>query len=285
MNKIIDIPCQKTCDCPPKHLSCLEPREWMKCQLGVWSFSYEARDIKDKKLHPAPFPIALPRKVIELFTHKGELVLDPFVGSGSTVVAAQDCGRNVVGFDLNQNYIVLARSRIDYAAQGHAVVVCDDARNISQYVKPESVKLIVTSPPYANILNRPKKNKSRRGDERRNEEFGQVVQYSQDARDLGVLEPEEFEKAICEVFANIKPIMKKNGHIVINITDAWIDGKRVPLHINIINAMKYAGYQHKNTIIWDRRNIVNRIGIFGWPTNYITMGTTFEYLLDFTLLN
>ena len=45
--------------------------------------------------------------------------------------------------------------------------------------------------------------------------------------------------------------------------------------------MRVAGYNLKNTIIWDRRNIVNRIGIFGWPTNYITMGTTFEYILNF----
>lgn len=71
--------------------------------------------------------------------------------------------------------------------------------------------------------------------------------------------------------------------ILINITDAWIDGKRVPLHINIINAMRAAGYEFRNTIIWDRRNLVNKIGIFGWPSSYITMGTTFEYILDFTL--
>lgn len=70
---------------------------------------------------------------------------------------------------------------------------------------------------------------------------------------------------------------------LINITDAWIDGKRVPLHINIINAMRNAGYEFRNTIIWDRRNLVNRIGIFGWPSSYITMGTTFEYILDFTI--
>lgn len=43
------------------------------------------------------------------------------------------------------------------------------------------------------------------------------------------------------------------------------------------------GYEFRNTIIWDRRNIVNRIGIFGWPSSYITMGTTFEYILDFIL--
>jgi len=47
------------------------------------------------------FPIALPKKCIELFTHKGELVLDPFAGIGTTLIAARDLERNAVGFDLN----------------------------------------------------------------------------------------------------------------------------------------------------------------------------------------
>lgn len=53
-------------------------------------------------------PIALPKRWIALLTHRGELVLDPFVGSGSTLVAARDLGRNAVGFDLFPEYIQLA---------------------------------------------------------------------------------------------------------------------------------------------------------------------------------
>jgi len=50
---------RRTCDCPENHLNCLSPKDWMKCQLGVWQFSYERRDIRDKTVHPATFPIAL----------------------------------------------------------------------------------------------------------------------------------------------------------------------------------------------------------------------------------
>ena len=53
------------------------------------------------------------------------------------------------------------------------------------------------------------------------------------------------------------------------------------MHINVFHALTNAGFEFRNTIIWDRTNIVNKIGIFGWPSNYITMGVTFEYLLDF----
>ena len=80
----------------------------MKSQIGVWQFYYESRDIRDKKLHPATYPIALAKKCISLFTHEGELVLDPFLGSGSTLVAAQDLNRNAVGFDLKPEYIELS---------------------------------------------------------------------------------------------------------------------------------------------------------------------------------
>jgi DNA modification methylase len=72
------------------------PKDWLKSQLGVWQFRYESRDIRDKKVHPATFPISLAKKIIELFSHEGELVLDPFVGSGTTLVAAKDTNRNAV---------------------------------------------------------------------------------------------------------------------------------------------------------------------------------------------
>jgi len=73
--------------------------------LGVWQVFYEGRDMRNKKVHPATFPIALSSKVISLFTHEGELVLDPFVGSGTTLVSARDLNRNAVGFDLKQEYV------------------------------------------------------------------------------------------------------------------------------------------------------------------------------------
>ena len=96
----IDIGFNRICNCPPTHINCMTAKDWLKAQLGVWQFTYETRDIRKKDVHPATFPISLSKKVIELFTHEGELVLDPFVGSGTTLVAAQDLNRNAIGFDL-----------------------------------------------------------------------------------------------------------------------------------------------------------------------------------------
>lgn len=99
---LLNIGHTRTCKCPKNHINCLTAKEWLKCQLGVWQFTYEGRDVRDKKVHPATFPVALARRVIELFSHEGELVLDPFVGSGTTLIAAQDTGRNGVGFHLEE---------------------------------------------------------------------------------------------------------------------------------------------------------------------------------------
>ncbi|SHK33227.1 DNA methyltransferase [Rhodothermus profundi] len=282
--KRLSIGYTRTCTCNSNHINCLTPKEWIKSQLGVWRFSYEKRDIRDKNLHPATFPIALAKRVISLFTHEGELVIDPFVGSGTTLVAAQDLNRNAVGFDLQEKYIDLCARRLqkdNLFNRSQQVAIQDDAFYIPEYFYPESISLILTSPPYANLLNRKRKNKSRRGDERKNEQYEKIEQYSQDPRDLGTMPIDQYTKAIGEIFEKLLPLLKPKGHCVINVSDMWWENKRITIHIAVVEELRKRGYELRNIIIWDRTNIVNRVGIFGWPSNYITMGTTFEYLLDF----
>lgn len=272
----------RTCSCEPNHLNCMTAKEWIKCQIGVWQFAYESRDIRDKEIHPATFPIALAKRVISLFTHEGELVLDPFVGSGTTLLAAQDLNRNAVGFDLQQKYIDLCVSRLgadNLFNKAQQIAVQDDARNIPAYFEPETISLIWTSPPYANLLNRERKNKSRR--DRKNEQFGKVEQYSQDPRDLGVMPIDEYTQAMGDIFERLLPLLRPKAHCVINVPDMWWENERITIHVALIEELRRRGYELRNVIIWDRTNIVNKVGIFGWPSNYITMGTTFEYLLDF----
>lgn len=276
---------QRLCKCPENYLSCMTPKEWIKAQLGVWRFTYEKRDIRDKQIHPATFPIALAKRVIELFTHEGELVLDPFVGTGTTLLAAQDLERNAVGFDLHPQYIQLAQERLGHSSplfrKTVQLAICDDAGNIPEYLEPDTVKLVFTSPPYANLLNRPRLNKSRRTQDRKNSQYLRVEQYSQDPRDLGTLPLEPYTLEIARIFSSIMPLLQPGGHCVVNVPDMWWENQRITLHISLVEALRKVGYELRNIIIWDRTNIVNRIGIFGWPSNYITMGTTFEYLLHF----
>jgi len=295
ITKPLKIGYKKICKCPSNHINCLTAKEWIQSQVAIWEFFYEKRDIRDKDVHPAVFPIALPKKCIQLFTHEGELVLDPFVGSGTTLIAASDSNRNAVGFDLKSEYVELSNKRVAQAKldswSGNSqvstiqVAICDEAHNIYEYLEKETVSLIVTSPPYANILNRPRLNKSIRGNLRENGHYLKVQQYSDDPRDLGTMEPKRYAQVLGEIYSSLLPLLKTKGHSIINITDIWWKehkfGKRIPVHIYVVEEMEKAGYELRNIIIWDRRNLVNKVGIFGWPNNYITLGTTFEYILDF----
>ncbi|HEX3620708.1 MAG TPA: site-specific DNA-methyltransferase [Acidimicrobiales bacterium] len=89
--------------------SSLSTDEFMEATLDVWHLPPErARRVG----HPAPFPVELPQRLIELYTYRGDLVLDPFLGSGSTAVAAVRTGRRYCGYDTDPAYVELARARV-----------------------------------------------------------------------------------------------------------------------------------------------------------------------------
>lgn len=280
----INISWERTCDCKPTHINCLTAKEWVKAQVGIWEFYYNGRDIRDKNIHPAVYPIALAARCIEVFSHRGELVLDPFLGSGTTLLAAQDLSRNAIGFDLKKEYVKLAKGRLKQQILKNdtkQLAIYDDAHNIPKYIEKETVSLCVTSPPYANMLNKPRLNKSMRADTRKNEHFMKVQQYSNDPKDLGTMNHENYARNITEIYKGILPLMKPKAHCVINVNDVWENNKRYPTHIYVVEAMQDAGFELRNILIWDKRNLVNGVGIFGWPSNYIKLGATFEYILDF----
>lgn len=83
--------------------------EFIEWTNGLWSFNGES---KKKIGHPAPYPVELPRRCIKLFSYVGDTVLDPFLGSGTTLVASAMTGRRGIGFDVNPTYCELAMSRV-----------------------------------------------------------------------------------------------------------------------------------------------------------------------------
>ncbi|MGQ0680151.1 MAG: DNA-methyltransferase [Actinomycetota bacterium] len=84
--------------------------DFMEATTDVWEIPSESAT---RVKHPAPFPVDLPRKLIDLYTYQGDLVLDPFMGSGTTAVAALRTGRHFVGYDTEAAYVQLARQRVE----------------------------------------------------------------------------------------------------------------------------------------------------------------------------
>ncbi len=96
------------------HQSTIGTDEFLQATLDVWEIPSESAT---RIGHPAPFPVALPRRLIELYTYQGDLILDPFLGSGTTAVAAVETGRHYVGFDTEEQYINLAEERVSEMRQ------------------------------------------------------------------------------------------------------------------------------------------------------------------------
>jgi len=278
----------KTCSCPDNHISCIDRKEWCRCQFAIWEIFYNRKDIRDKNIHPATFPIGLPKRCIELFTHKGELVLDPFVGVGTTLIAARETGRNAVGFDLNDKYIAIVNERLakmDIPLSEELtqqIAICDNAINIPNYLDENTVALCITSPPYGKALDRKIKNISWRNPQER-PDYNKILQYSNDPADLGTMEVEEYTEALKAIFKGILPLFKSKAHCVINAADIWYNGRRCALHNYIINAMHEVGYEIRNIIIWDKRKMIHSFCMFGYPSNFIATSSTYEYILDFVI--
>ena len=95
---------------PHKRPSTISREEFLEFTKSVWTFPAEkARTVG----HPAPFPIELPYRCIQLYTFAGEVVLDPFMGSGQTALAALRTGRHFVGYEIQPEYVRLAHTRIE----------------------------------------------------------------------------------------------------------------------------------------------------------------------------
>ena len=94
--------------------STLSADDFMEATLDVWKMAPEsARRVQ----HPAPFPLELPRRLIDLYTYRDDVVLDPFLGSGTTLVAAERTERRGIGFDLDPEYAEIARDRLEAERQ------------------------------------------------------------------------------------------------------------------------------------------------------------------------
>ena len=95
---------------PQKRPNTITRDEFLEYNKSVWNFSAESAR---KVGHPAPFPVELPRRLIQLYTFENEIVLDPFMGSGQTAIAAVKSNRRYIGYEVDKKYVDLANKRVE----------------------------------------------------------------------------------------------------------------------------------------------------------------------------
>ena len=183
-------------------LNDLTSKEWLKFQKS-WFIASPSPRKEDVLLHPAKFPEDIIREFIQFFTKKGQIVLDPMLGTGSTLIACAECGRHGIGIELSEKYAEISKKRISKLSSQQNLlpqnkkskvtmkVISGDSRHIDKMNLPQ-IDYCITSPPYWNMLNE----KGYETQEKRRKLNLDVV-YSDSQQDLGNIH--DYEKFIGEL--------------------------------------------------------------------------------------
>ena len=254
---------------PRRRGNLLDGRTWTRYSISVWSDIQKTREELSLK-HPALFPAQLATRVIECFLPpEGKVVLDPFCGLGSTILAAHALGRVGIGLDINPDYAALAQRRLGDCSDG-CRVICADANDLLRHLKPESVDLVVTSPPYWDILTR-----------RRSADRKAVRNYGDRRGDLGrVSDYGDFLTALSQVFEKVNQALRPGAYCVVIVMDLRKGKEFHPFHSDLAAKMQQAGYLWDDLIIWDRRHEYNLFRPLGYPSVF-RINKAHEYLLIF----
>jgi len=134
--------------------------EWLVYMRSIWRFNHMTSYVKTG-VHPAQFSAEIPRRLIKLYTFKNELVLDPFVGVGTTAIEAMKLERFSIGVDINVKFLNVARERVQEFLNENLeaekfkeylpLFICGDARDLS-FLPDECVHLVIAHPPYWNVV-------------------------------------------------------------------------------------------------------------------------------------
>ena len=253
---------------PRNKLNDLTGKEWLKLTKSFW-MSEKCADDKDAFNHPAPFLIKDIEKLISFFTKSGMRVLDPFMGSGTTAIAAYNLNRVAVGMDLSTEYKALAETRFEkkgMSESDYLYLLGDSTTDLHQL---GLVQYIVTSPPYHNIL----KNKSsgtrsdNSGKGYRNGARQGIEYYSDLPNDLGNQDTyEDFLELLSKVMKNCYNLLEDNKYCSIIISDFTVDKKEVCVQADIVNLMVKIGFEFVGTTILLQDN--KPLYPFGYPFSY-----------------
>ncbi|MDQ7826310.1 MAG: site-specific DNA-methyltransferase [Candidatus Eremiobacteraeota bacterium] len=217
--------------------------------------------------HPAKFPEGMIREFIEFFTKKGELVLDPFMGVGSTLIAASLAGRKSAGFELNSTYYSIA---MDHAPE-KSILVNGDARTIAQIWKKRSLPpadFAITSPPYWDMLAHSRGNVF--STQKRRKAQGLDTVYSRDdSNDLGNIgDYQQFLDELTMIFKGVRKVLAHGRYLVIILQNLRSpQGKMIPLAWDLTARLEDL-FTFKGERIWCQDN--KRLGIWGYPREFVT---------------
>lgn len=196
----------------------------------MWSFPERGKWATHKftAAYRGNFAPQIPRNLILLYSERGERVLDPFVGSGTTLIECKLLGRRGIGVDINPQAIELCNKNLNFEVLGGfpQLAVVGDARNLD-FLDDESIDLIIAHPPYAD-----------------------AIKYSSIEGDLSLLHDiDEFAKEMKKVAKELYRVLKNNRHCAVLVGDLRRNKHVVPLGFRVFEVFLKTGFQPKEIII------------------------------------
>lgn len=244
----------------PSKIKQWEPDNFELETNTVWSFPDRGKWATHDAKYRGNWSPYIPRNIILRYSEQGDLVLDQFAGGGTTLVEAKLLNRNVVGIDANPDALERCKEKCDFKRDncGTVHIKLGDARNID-FLPDESVDLICTHPPYANI-----------------------IQYSEDIEnDLSHLKVPEFLEEMKKVAAESYRVLKSGKFCAILMGDTRQKGHMVPMSFDVMKIFQDTGFKLKEIIIKEQHNC-KATGY--WKTNSIKYNfllIAHEYLFIF----
>lgn len=256
--------------------------EWAKKSISVKAYP-DTRSEK-QRIHGASFPKSLAKEHIEIYTKKGEVVLDPFLGVGTTLDAALEAGRRGVGIELNEKFIKLAMDDISTENKDYVDIIQGDSRYLTDYVKENSIDFVLTSPPYANLL---KNINGAFGHKWREHSDIDPIQnarpYSDKDSDIGNMSYDESLLSIRKVMQECYKVQKNETYAVWVVKDFRSLKESVPyvnFHGDVIQAAQDVGYYLWDIRIYDQTKF-RPLVVLGYPSRNYYMNIGHSYILVF----
>jgi DNA modification methylase len=227
----------------------LSPKEWIRFQKS-WFVHAPPRRAANVVRHPAKFPETLAQEFIEFFTKRGHLVLDPMVGTGSTLIAAARAGRAGIGVELSDEFAAITESELRRVAVEENLDISNiklfhqDAREVAALGLPP-VDYCITSPPYWDMLRQ-------KGYETQQErrERGLPVTYSDSDADLGnIADYDRFVEALTGIYLEIYHVLRPGAYLTVIVKNVKKGPRMYPLAWDIARGLS-SHYTLKDERIW-----------------------------------
>jgi DNA modification methylase len=265
-------------------LNDLDSKTWIKFQKS-WFVHNPPPRARSALRHPAKFPETLAQEFIEFFTKRDQVVFDPMVGTGSTLIAALRTGRHSYGIELNPLYAGIAAELVELeraslaenSAPLVARVIQGNAEQLAEIVEDNhipSIDYVLTSPPYWDMLHA----RGAATQTKRRESHELDVVYSRDPADLGnVHDYAEFLDRLEKIYASLRPFLTPTAYLTIIVKNIKKGGKIYPLAWDLAQRLSET-YVLKDERIWCQDDI--RLAPFGLGSAWVS-NTFHHYCLQF----